>query len=141
MLVRATLSAHAFVMDVQPGQATRLLLVQLNYSDQRRHKWALPGGFVDQGETIEKALQREVAEEVALTLNQWQQFSVVPLLLCELPHVGFLFRCDGWQGTPRLTSRELCDLRWVDRETFNAMADAGELAYTEMRIQGDLLTW
>ncbi|MEG3640164.1 NUDIX hydrolase [Magnetococcus sp. PR-3] len=141
MLVRATLSAHAFVMDAQPDQPTRLLLAQLNYSDHRRHKWALPGGFVDHGERIETTLQREIQEEVGITLTEWQQFSVVPMLQCDQPHVGFLFRCDGWQGEPRLTSRELCDLRWVDRQTFNEMALKGELAYAEMRLQGDLLSW
>ncbi|MBL1210415.1 NUDIX hydrolase [Geminocystis sp. GBBB08] len=38
--------------------------------------WAIPGGFVDYGESVEKAAIREALEEVTLNVNLVEQFYV-----------------------------------------------------------------
>lgn len=38
--------------------------------------WAIPGGFVDYGESVETAAQREAKEEVSLEVNLIEQFHV-----------------------------------------------------------------
>ena len=44
----------------------RLLLVERRFPPPG---WALPGGFVDSGESLETAVRREVLEETGLTLS------------------------------------------------------------------------
>lgn len=50
-----------------------VLVIERKHPDGKK-KWALPGGFVEDDESLEKAVKRELKEETNLLLNYLQQF-------------------------------------------------------------------
>ena len=91
-----------------------LLIERLNAP----HGWALPGGFVDEGERVESAAVREVREETCLCPT-----------LCTLLYVYsdpsrdprkhtvsivFIGEVDGKQVAQ--AADDACSVRWVDRQ-------------------------
>ncbi|SHJ38021.1 8-oxo-dGTP diphosphatase [Malonomonas rubra DSM 5091] len=59
--------------------------------------WALPGGFVDYGESFEQAAVREAKEETALTLKNLQQFRAYsdPARDPRQHNISLVFTADG----------------------------------------------
>ncbi|NDI35745.1 NUDIX hydrolase [Chengkuizengella sediminis] len=82
----------------------KILLVKQNVTSDRI--WSLPGGRVEQGETLEEAIVREIEEETGLTTK------VLKLLyICDKPeaspsllHITFLLK--RMKGNIRLPSNE-----------------------------------
>ncbi len=54
--------------------SAKLLLAQRNYPPEVAGLWELPGGKVEDGETWQAALEREIAEELGMTIEAGQQF-------------------------------------------------------------------
>jgi len=66
------------------------------------HGWALPGGFVDYGESLENAAQREAAEETSLELKDLQLLGCYskPERDSRLHTISTVFVAKGF-GTPK----------------------------------------
>lgn len=70
----------------------RLLLVKQKVSDARG--WSLPGGRLEQGETLESAIERELLEETGLITKVVKLLYVcdVPTAASSLVHITFLMQ-------------------------------------------------
>ncbi|MBM3318179.1 MAG: NUDIX hydrolase [Candidatus Eisenbacteria bacterium] len=84
---------------IVPDEAGRVLLIRRRFPPPG---WALPGGFVDAGESLETAVARELLEETGLRLTALAQFHAYsePSRDPRHPMVSVVFVGRG-QGSPR----------------------------------------
>lgn len=91
----------------------RVLLAQRPEGKSMAGLWEFPGGKVEQGETPEAALIRELHEE--LGIGTWHS-CLAPLTFASHGYAEFhllmpLFACRKWEGTPQ--PKEGQTLKWV----------------------------
>lgn len=90
----------------------RLLLTK--YRGREYSNFALVAGFVEIGETLEQAVQREVMEEVGLKIRNIRFYKSQPWPFTGTLLSGFLAELDG-EDTIRLQEDELSMAVWLER--------------------------
>ncbi len=109
---------------------SRGVLLGRRSPDRRAYpnRWSFPGGHVEAGESFERALQREIQEELGLTLHS---FSFLTTIEIASPAASFhLFTVTAWDGRPAIRDRGHTELRWFMPEEACALDD---LALEEYR--------
>ncbi|NVK33025.1 MAG: (deoxy)nucleoside triphosphate pyrophosphohydrolase [Rhodobacteraceae bacterium] len=91
----------------------RILLAQRPEGKSLAGLWEFPGGKVEQGESPETTLIRELYEELGINVNEP---CLAPLTFASFAYEDFhllmpLYVCRRWEGTP--TGREGQALKWV----------------------------
>jgi 8-oxo-dGTP diphosphatase len=79
-------------------ESGRVLLQQRRVGRRLGGLWEFPGGKVEAGESLESALQREIAEELGIGIDPAR---LEPLSFAAAPgdpHVVLLYTCRAWIG-------------------------------------------
>ena len=97
------------------------------------HGWALPGGFVDEGESVEAAAVREALEETSLHVSLVEQFAVYsdPRRDPRQHTMSVVFIATCSEGEPAAAD-DATALRFVRQ-----MPEAHELAFDHAHILRD----
>ncbi len=94
--------------------AGRILLQRRRKGAEHGGLWEFPGGKLESGEHPQSALVRELAEELAVVVNE---SGLVPMGFATTardaarPIVLLLYRCHEWSGEPRCLDAEA--IAWV----------------------------
>ena len=94
----------------------RILLAKRREGGSMGGLWEFPGGKLNDGETPEEALVRELEEELGL---ETQKSCLAPAAFASWASEEFhllmpLFVCRKWSGTPTANAHE--ELQWVRKE-------------------------
>ena len=116
----------AKVIHVAVGVILRQQQILLALRDAKQHqggKWEFPGGKVEQGETVQQALTRELQEEVAIELTQSQAFMQLEYAYPEKTVLLDIYLVTDFSGEPH--GREGQPLRWV------SIAELSDIAFPD----------
>ena len=129
------MTSHQHIVAALVERGEEILLVQHQAPRDPAPAWALPGGVVEEGETLLEALRRELCEEADI-----EEEAVGPLLyVCEVQDeeaatwaLTFVFRIDRWSGEPKATGR---DEFVLEARMFPRQEVSGKLASLPERLR------
>lgn len=96
----------------------RILLMRRSGTGFFDGLWSLPGGHVEEGESLCRTACREALEELGITLQEdvLRMLGVVHRK-SDSNRVDFFLRAARWQGEPRIAEPDKCDaLAWHARD-------------------------
>ncbi|SRR6266571_6836986 len=106
-MTKFTVGALAVIVD----KDGRILLVKKNYDNMG---WQLPGGFLEEGESAQHALKRELREELDLSIDG--------ITLAGIYHkvyennLSIVFYCDRVTGNPTPDRKEISEVTYFESQ-------------------------
>jgi len=95
-------------------QDGKILIAKRKAGDRRANKWEFPGGTVEQNETPEACLRREIKEEFGINVSVGRFFGESVYHYAHGSIKLLTYRAHWESGT--ITSKDHADYRWVRPE-------------------------
>lgn len=100
----------AIIVGIKKGNE----ILMAHNSGFREGLYSVIAGFVEQGETLEMAVKREVYEEVGIKVKNIRYFQSRPWNSMDSLMLGFI--ADYESGEIKVDGKEIVDARWCDKE-------------------------
>ena len=95
----------------------QFLVVQRNRKKHLGLKWEFPGGKVQESETFEEALLREIKEELNITININEKIAEEKFKDDKIDIFLYYYLCSLKNGIMKLNEHE--NFAWVEKKDFN----------------------
>lgn len=82
-------------------------------------KWEFPGGKIEEGETKEQALKRELQEEMELSVDILGHFADVVYEYPDFEITMFCYKCRAHSSQFKLNVHK--DFKWLTKENLNTL--------------------
>lgn len=96
----------------------RIFLTQRHADSHMAGKWEFAGGKLEEGETAEQALKRELNEEVGIDVLAFTPFTLIEHTFDDRRVTLNFFLVEEWRGEPY--GREGQPQRWVAQDELDA---------------------
>lgn len=113
---RPRIGCGAAVLDAQG----RLLLVKRRRMPEADH-WGVPGGKLDWGESARTCAEREIAEELGITIVAGAVLAVTDMIAPDHHWVAVTYRVERFEGEPAIQEPQaLADWGWFPLDALPA---------------------
>jgi 8-oxo-dGTP pyrophosphatase MutT (NUDIX family) len=93
-------------------------------------RWSFPGGHREEGETNANALERELAEEIGIAVNDHRFLgSIRDPNVKDEDVVYHLYVVTRWAGCPRILGDEHTEMRWLSKGEAVELPDLALVEY------------
>lgn len=119
-------------------QDGRVLICRRRADQKHPLKWEFPGGKVEAGEAAERAVTRELQEELDIEVTSTELIERYEFSYPGKPPIELhFFRVTGWRGVPR--NLIFHELRWEERGRLREHDFLeGDLSFLERYSRADL---
>lgn len=97
---------------------SRVFATQRGYGDMK-DGWEFPGGKVEEGETLQQALKREIKEELNTDILVKEHIMTIEHSYPKFRLIMDCFLCNVISGNLELLEAE--DAMWVDKDTIDSL--------------------
>lgn len=113
----STMSVVHVAVAVIVNQNDEILIAKRGSHQHQGNKWEFPGGKVEDNETSQEALRREIFEELGVQIESATQITNITHDYADKKVILDVYLVENWQG--EIEGKENQPILWVDKKSLN----------------------